>query len=179
MGHPSASEVTLKRMGEISWFQLHNKTQQSVNRVHNSWDLLYNIPLSGSTIWLIGNTQWRRSGVRHQQHLVSTSNIPLQILFKFLKILIRQLLENQHTKLFGLWYQFFNGLYNNFPMFLNSLRPSGAIWQHRSGSTLAQVMACCLMAPSHYLSQCWLIINKVQWHSSEGNFAKDISATNH
>ena len=29
---------------------------------------------------------------------------------------------------------------------------SDAIWQQRSGSTLAQVMACCLMAPSHYLS---------------------------
>ena len=26
-----------------------------------------------------------------------------------------------------------------------------------SRSTLAQVMACCLMAPSHYLNQCWLI----------------------
>ena len=31
----------------------------------------------------------------------------------------------------------------------------------RFGSTLAQVMACCLTAPSHYLKQCWLIINKV------------------
>ena len=37
---------------------------------------------------------------------------------------------------------------------LNSLWPSDAIWQQRSGSTLAQVMACCLMAPSHYLTQC-------------------------
>ena len=45
--------------------------------------------------------------------------------------------------------------------FLNSLRPSDAIWRHRSGSTLAQVMACCLTAPSHYLNQCWLIISKV------------------
>ena len=43
----------------------------------------------------------------------------------------------------------------------NSLRPSDAIWQHRSGSTSAQVMACCLTAPSHYLNQCWLIISKV------------------
>ena len=43
----------------------------------------------------------------------------------------------------------------------NSLRPSDVIWQHRSGSTLAQVMACCLTAPSHYLNQCWLIISKV------------------
>ena len=57
--------------------------------------------------------------------------------------------------------------------------PSDAIWRHRSGSTLAQVMACCLTAPSHYLNQCWLIISKVHWHSSEGNFAKDTSATNH
>ena len=43
----------------------------------------------------------------------------------------------------------------------NSLRPSDAIWRPRSGSTLAQVMACCLTAPSHYLNQCWLIIRKV------------------
>ena len=34
----------------------------------------------------------------------------------------------------------------------------------RSGSTLAQVMACCLTAPSHYLNQCWLIISKIQLH---------------
>ena len=43
----------------------------------------------------------------------------------------------------------------------NSLRPSDAIWRHRSGSTLAQVMACRLMAPSHYLNHCSLIISKV------------------
>ena len=48
---------------------------------------------------------------------------------------------------------------------INPLWPSDAIWRHRSGSTLAQVMACCLMAPSHYLNQCWLIISEVQWHS--------------
>ena len=30
-----------------------------------------------------------------------------------------------------------------------------------SGSTLAQVVACCLTAPSHYLNQCWLIIRDV------------------
>ena len=58
---------------------------------------------------------------------------------------------------------------------INSLRPSDAIWWHRSGSTLAQVMACCLMAPSHYLNQCWLIISKIQLHSSDGNFTRDTS----
>ena len=39
---------------------------------------------------------------------------------------------------------------------------------HGNGFTL---LALCLMAPSHYLNQCWLIFSKVLWHSSEGNFA--------
>ena len=34
----------------------------------------------------------------------------------------------------------------------NSLWPSDIIWQHRSGSALAQVMASCLTAPSNYLN---------------------------
>ena len=34
----------------------------------------------------------------------------------------------------------------------NSSWSSVATWWHRSRSTLAQVMACCLTAPSHYLS---------------------------
>ena len=37
---------------------------------------------------------------------------------------------------------------------VNSMRPSDAMWWHRSRSTLVQVMACCLTAPSHYLNQC-------------------------
>ena len=41
-------------------------------------------------------------------------------------------------------------------IWLNSLWPNDAIWQQRSGSKLAQVMACCLTAPSHYLNQCGL-----------------------
>ena len=35
--------------------------------------------------------------------------------------------------------------------YINSFRPGDAILRHRSGSTLAQVMAFCLTAPSHYL----------------------------
>ena len=50
---------------------------------------------------------------------------------------------------------------------INSLYPSDALWWHRSGSTLAQAMACCLMAPSHYLNQCWLIISEGLWHSPD------------
>ena len=44
---------------------------------------------------------------------------------------------------------------------VNSSWPSDGIWWHRSGSTLAQVMACCLTAPNHYLDQYWLIISVV------------------
>ena len=61
---------------------------------------------------------------------------------------------------------------------INSLEPSNAIWRQRSGSPLAQVMACCLTAPSHFLNQCWLIISKVEWHSSKGNFTRDTLAIN-
>ena len=50
-----------------------------------------------------------------------------------------------------------------------------ATWWHKSRSTLTQVMACCLTAPSHYLNQCWLIISEVQWHSSQGTFIIDTS----
>ena len=59
-----------------------------------------------------------------------------------------------------------------------SLWPSDAIWRQGSGSTLAQVMACCLTAPSHHLNQCWLIISKIQLHQSDGNFSRDKSVTN-
>ena len=61
----------------------------------------------------------------------------------------------------------------------NSLRPCDAIWWKRTGSTLVQVMACCLMEPSHYMNQCWLIISKVLWRSCEDNFTRDTSAINH
>ena len=42
-----------------------------------------------------------------------------------------------------------------------ALRPSDVIWQQGTRSKLAQVMACCLTAPSRYLDQPWLIISEV------------------
>ena len=39
-------------------------------------------------------------------------------------------------------------------------------------STMAQVMAWCLVAPIHYLNQCWLIISEVPYHSHESNFTE-------
>ena len=61
----------------------------------------------------------------------------------------------------------------------NSWRPSVAIWQQKTGSTMAQEMACCLTAPSHYLNQCWHIISKVLWLSCEGNITIAASIINH
>ena len=47
--------------------------------------------------------------------------------------------------------------------------PLSAAYMHQwTGSTLVQVMARCLTAPSHYLNRCWLIVSKVLWHLSEG-----------
>ena len=44
-----------------------------------------------------------------------------------------------------------------------SLWPGDAIWQYRSGLTLAQVMDCCLMAPSHDMNQSWLLVCGFCW----------------
>ena len=65
------------------------------------------------------------------------------------------------------------------PFHIISLQPKDVIWWHRFESTSAQAMACCLMAPSHYLKQCWLNINKVHQHTFERNFTRDTSTINH
>ena len=47
---------------------------------------------------------------------------------------------------------------------VNILWFSVTIWRHRPGSTLVQVMVCCLTATSQYVSQLWLLISV--WFSS-------------
>ena len=42
---------------------------------------------------------------------------------------------------------------------LNLCSPSNARYKHIFGLTLAQVVACCLITPSHYLNQCWIHIS--------------------
>ena len=68
-------------------------------------------------------------------------------------------------------------MYSLYQELFNSLWPSDVIWRQGSRSTLAQVMACCLTAPSYYLNQCWLTITKVQWLSSEGNLTTNTSTS--
>ena len=61
---------------------------------------------------------------------------------------------------------------------VNSLWPSDVIWRQGSRSTLDQVMAWCLRAPSHYLNQCWLIIDEAPRHSSQGIILRRCEDTN-
>ena len=49
----------------------------------------------------------------------------------------------------------------NLSMYFYSLWPNDALWRLRSRSTLAQIMACCLVTPSHCLNQYWLLIKGV------------------
>ena len=62
---------------------------------------------------------------------------------------------------------------------VNSLWPSDVICRQGSRSTLAQVMACCLTAPSHYLNQYWLMISEVLWHSADKKFTENTSDIYH
>ena len=52
----------------------------------------------------------------------------------------------------------------------NSLLPSEAIWLHRFGSVLVQVMTCCQM--------CWLIIKGFLRHSHQSNFRRSAHKLN-
>ena len=61
---------------------------------------------------------------------------------------------------------------------LNSLGPSEAIWQHRTGSILMQLLACYLKAPIHCLNECWLVIKCVLCHSPENNLLKSTHGLN-
>ena len=62
-------------------------------------------------------------------------------------------------------------------VWINSMWPSDVLWHHRTWSTLVQVMTCCLTAPSHYLTQLWLTITDVFWHSPESNFTGNTQDT--
>ena len=120
--------------------------------------------------------KWLRLLSTHKLELISQMLYWLNwILVKTVLSLLWFLWPWQVTTLYTSW-QFFifqvwtTGFLQVIKCTINSLWPSDAIWRQRTGSTLAQVMACCLMAPSHYLNQCWLIISEVLRHSPEGNF---------
>ena len=101
------------------------------------------------------------------------------LMFSFICVLINSRVNNREAGDLRCYRSHYGVIVMNFVSIManhieiNSLWPSDTIWRHKSGSTLAQVMACCLTAPSHYLNECWLTISKVQWHPSESNFTRD------
>ena len=102
-----------------------------------------------------------------------SSTFTRMIWSKLLKVLFYILLFNAKLQYLHCW------CIEDAAVWLHSLWPSDAIWQHRSGPilvqvmawclTLVQVMACCLTAPSHHLNQCQLLISGVLSRACEGN----------
>ena len=76
----------------------------------------------------------------------------------------------------ALWIQFYGSLFLWLSV-INSLWPSNTIRGHRSESTLAQVMACCMMAPNYYLNQCSLLSSEVLRQSPESNSTPSAQAS--
>ena len=111
---------------------------------------------------------WTQSNAFHMvYHIYGQANMPaaIMILSLFAFLLISSIL------IISRWFPCVVDKKDHHISYFNSLRPSDAIWRQWFWTTLAQVMACCLTAPSHYLNQCWLIIRGVLWHTSESSFA--------
>ena len=118
-----------------------------------------------SLIWFFADIQWKKCHkILTISCIYTTAYIHLIIITLIFKTNLYRSLSNE-----VIWWSPLIGASLN----INSLWPSDAIWRHRSWSTLAQVMTCCLTAPSHYLNHCWLVISKVKWHSSKGKFTRD------
>ena len=79
----------------------------------------------------------------------------------------------------------FNDLCNIFIFISTDCKPNLLIvaqWCHMASwnfVSLAQVMACRLMAPSHYQNMCWLLIIGVLHHSPEVNNIGNAHQSNH
>ena len=101
-----------------------------------------------------GNIYFKRTNVTKNLHLENMGIlgvIPCLFLFCFV--------------LFCVLFLFFNFRYimqdTQTRMLCSVMR---SILTHRSGPTLAQAMAFCLMTPNHHLNQCQVIIKGVLWH---------------
>ena len=77
-----------------------------------------------------------------------------------------------------------NAFCSGINVLINPLWPSGTIWRHtgRSGSALAQVMACCLTESHYYVNQIQPILTYhqwVPWHSFESDVNLEEEFENH
>ena len=71
-------------------------------------------------------------------------------LSSYARVILRNKFLHASKHYENLCMQYFDSLWRNY-----------TIWCHGHLSSLVQVLACCLMALSQHLNQCWLIINQV------------------
>ena len=85
---------------------------------------------------------------------------------------------NQTAISFGTWksnvisHLCMNVIHHPCPQHHDCLTHCCLVMPYTSRSTLTQVIAWCLMAPSHYLNKCGLMVTGVLWHSPEINFIR-------
>ena len=133
-----------------SWVNNREAVDLKCNRAH--YDITVMFYVDSDAIWCLTTSQkilryWLMVPSHYLNHgWLNMNDVPYHLLSKW----FHRKYSRQHLLRCVLKLHIFK-----------SLRPSDAIWWHRSGSTLTQVMAWCLTAPSHYLNQCWLIISKV------------------
>ena len=92
-------------------------------------------------------------GSRRQKPASRVSSMILQVSFKLFVVV--NCFENYEYNFASCMILYFD---NDDTYKFNLLAPHDALWCHRTWSTLVQLMTCRLMAPSHYLNQCWLNI---------------------
>ena len=135
----------------VRWMRNVNHCCEDIENIHSElrschWDLSFNTLSPGdANLW------------------VRSSLVQVWLGTKMTTGLVRINVQN-----FGLGNTFENVIWKEAAILFrsqgdNPSRASDAIWwQIWPGSTLVQVMACCLTAPSHNLNQCWQLVSEVQ-----------------
>ena len=140
-------------------------------------------------LWYLTSPFWDKSNIFHQSDWTNYTEL-LQIWPSMFYHSIQTVMTSIHNilpslKATGFVLKIVWSLWD-LTYFLAAMLPSqnimwanNTIWQHtiehRFGSTLALVMACCLMVQIDDQNQCWLITH--QWHSTETNVTDNLLKT--
>ena len=149
-------------------------------------DILGNGPKNRETVWEINILQMKHVGGYRASTRCVLCNLVTRMntqdaykdslpILNFI-VSYSQLISGQHLVCWCLGAAMWQGIHRPF---LNSLWLSDATERHRSISTFAQVMACCLTTPSQHPNRCWPIISEAYWHSSLINLTRHTSAINY
>ena len=123
-------------------------TFQSAWCLLRAWQLLVTawspgVPWCYGGVWQKLHSQCTAAQNYSQPPIQSLADVLIITWYIFSKILTMGI-DSSHLTHYGE----LRSMFCEFTVLLNSLGPSDSIWRQRSGLKLAQVMACCLMAPS-------------------------------